>query len=540
MEDLAPTWTLKPYGSPGLPARLDLDPEKGLTIGRAATNGLALDAATFPGLSAHHARLRREGDELVVEDLGSTNGTFVNDERVQRAVLRDGDVLRLSATGPSFVVECRDLRSSTAVVPSDSLERARRPDLSQTSVVRIKRALGVPEGTDLGSVVQESERGARRGLFVAVGAALAIGLGAFATVQAMGKQDAATSSALASELERQLQAARTLFDAQRAEFAERQRDLQTERAALQTRIDGMARDGQGAAQELEKLRTELASTNAKLGSYDPVNVAAAQHARIGNVQRAVVFVDTRIRLRHAKTKQLVRLTDPDETGQRGVALGDEGEVFERMSSGSGFCIGEDGRIVTNAHVVQPEGFDRSIPWTKDEVLVPEVVYAVVFSGSDTPHPATLVRALEGGELDLALLRIEPFEGMPHLDGFAPERAIPDVGTDVYLHGFPLGKSAIQDGDRVFASSFRGILSRTVGPWIQVDAAVHPGNSGGPLTDGNGTVVGVVTRVQRIDDHAIAPDMGYAIPVARVAALLAPDVAKADAAPKPPSTESAAK
>lgn len=540
MEDLAPTWTLKPFGSPGLPARVDLDPAKGLTLGRAATNGLALDAAAFPGLSAHHARLLCHGDELVVEDLGSTNGTFVNDQRVQRAALRDGDVLRLSATGPSFVVESRDLRSSTAFVASDALERARRPDLSQTSVVRIKRALGVPDGADLGEVVERSERGARRGLFVAVGAALAIGLGAFATVQAMGRQDAETSSLLASELERQLQETRALFDAQRAEFADRQRDLQSERTALQARIDGMAKEGQGAAQELDKLRTELATTNAKLGAYDPVNVAAAQHARIGNVQRAVVFVDTRIRLRHAKTKQLVRLTDPDETGQRGVALGDEGEVFERMSSGSGFCIGQDGRIVTNAHVVQPDGFDRSIPWTKDEALVPEVVYAVVFSGSDQSHPATLVRALEGGELDLALLRIEPFDGMPHLDGFAPERAIPDVGTDVYLHGFPLGKSAIQDGDRVFASSFRGILSRTVGPWIQVDAAVHPGNSGGPLTDGNGTVVGVVTRVQRIDDHAIAPDMGYAIPVARVAALLAPDVAKADAAQKPPGTESAAK
>jgi putative serine protease PepD len=73
---------------------------------------------------------------------------------------------------------------------------------------------------------------------------------------------------------------------------------------------------------------------------------------------------------------------------------------------------------------------------------------------------------------------------------------------------------------VFASSFRGIFSRQVGPWIQVDAAVHPGNSGGPLTDASGKVIGVVTRVQRIDESSIAPDMGYAIPVDRVAALFA--------------------
>jgi putative serine protease PepD len=95
---------------------------------------------------------------------------------------------------------------------------------------------------------------------------------------------------------------------------------------------------------------------------------------------------------------------------------------------------------------------------------------------------------------------------------------PTIGAEVYLHGFPLGKMALQDGDRVIASSFRGILSRRVSNWLQVDAAVHPGNSGGPLTDATGHVIGVVTRVQRIANEMIAPDMGYAIPIAAAARL----------------------
>ena len=71
---------------------------------------------------------------------------------------------------------------------------------------------------------------------------------------------------------------------------------------------------------------------------------------------------------------------------------------------------------------------------------------------------------------------------------------------------------------MIASSFRGILSRIVSNWLQVDAAVHPGNSGGPLTDAYGNVIGVVSRVQRISGETIAPDMGYAIPVRSVARL----------------------
>jgi serine phosphatase RsbU (regulator of sigma subunit)/pSer/pThr/pTyr-binding forkhead associated (FHA) protein len=65
-------------------------------VGRSSTADLAL---SDPFLSRHHARLTRDGDTLTVEDLGSRNGTFINDQKVEGAkVLSSGETIRLSAS----------------------------------------------------------------------------------------------------------------------------------------------------------------------------------------------------------------------------------------------------------------------------------------------------------------------------------------------------------------------------------------------------------------------------------------------------------
>ena len=62
------------------------------TIGRAPGADFILDAALVSRL---HCRLEAEGDIVHVVDLQSTNGTFVNDTRVDRGTLKDGDRLRV-------------------------------------------------------------------------------------------------------------------------------------------------------------------------------------------------------------------------------------------------------------------------------------------------------------------------------------------------------------------------------------------------------------------------------------------------------------
>lgn len=70
-------------------------PAEGLGVGREADNGLALEDT---GISRHHARITRAGGAWVLEDLGSANGTWIGQERVQRRILQPGEAVRLGAT----------------------------------------------------------------------------------------------------------------------------------------------------------------------------------------------------------------------------------------------------------------------------------------------------------------------------------------------------------------------------------------------------------------------------------------------------------
>ena len=83
-----PGWVLEST-EPSIVLRLPLNTVK--TIGRTTRADFIVDAAL---VSRIHCRLSADAsDQLVVEDLGSTNGTLVNGTRVERAVLRTGDTL---------------------------------------------------------------------------------------------------------------------------------------------------------------------------------------------------------------------------------------------------------------------------------------------------------------------------------------------------------------------------------------------------------------------------------------------------------------
>ncbi len=76
----------------------DLKAEKA-TVGRVADNAFEIPEAS---VSSHHAELLLRGNELVVKDLGSTNGTFINGEKVTDGVVKPGQILRLGMVEMRF------------------------------------------------------------------------------------------------------------------------------------------------------------------------------------------------------------------------------------------------------------------------------------------------------------------------------------------------------------------------------------------------------------------------------------------------------
>ena len=74
------------------------------SIGRARANDIVLDDVA---VSSQHCRVRLEDEQFVVHDLDSTNGTRVNDRRVTRHVLSEGDVIQVGETRLEFRTEQR-------------------------------------------------------------------------------------------------------------------------------------------------------------------------------------------------------------------------------------------------------------------------------------------------------------------------------------------------------------------------------------------------------------------------------------------------
>jgi Inner membrane component of T3SS, cytoplasmic domain/von Willebrand factor type A domain len=73
-----------------------------ISVGRARANDIVLDDVA---VSSQHCRIRPEGDRFVVHDLDSTNGTRVNDRRVRKHVLAEGDVIQIGETRLTFRME---------------------------------------------------------------------------------------------------------------------------------------------------------------------------------------------------------------------------------------------------------------------------------------------------------------------------------------------------------------------------------------------------------------------------------------------------
>ena len=164
------------------------------------------------------------------------------------------------------------------------------------------------------------------------------------------------------------------------------------------------------------------------------------------------------------------------------------EILTPSGSGTGFIVNEEGLVITNRHVV--EGNDR---------VNIRLATGGSYGGSVVNvHPT----------LDLAYIEIDPGPAFSPLK-LGDSDAL-RVGASVIAIGFPLG-SELGDDPTVTT----GIISakRQDMDFLQTDASLNPGNSGGPLLDQYGCVVGVNTAgVGETGDGQVVTGINFAIPV----------------------------
>lgn len=167
-------------------------------------------------------------------------------------------------------------------------------------------------------------------------------------------------------------------------------------------------------------------------------------------------------------------------------------IKTNVAQGTGFLISNEGYVITNAHVLSGATFANAIN-SEREIMPMELI------GYDE-------------ELDIALLKISPQESSLE---FTLSDDV-DVGEKVIAIGNPLGLSFSVSEGIVSAKNRPGI--NNIPAYIQTDAALNPGNSGGPLINTDGKVIGINNFKAQGDNIGFALQSEYIIETVNEIAL----------------------
>ena len=174
---------------------------------------------------------------------------------------------------------------------------------------------------------------------------------------------------------------------------------------------------------------------------------------------------------------------------------------EKASIGTGVILTEDGYVVTNAHVIAG-GLSAWVALDTGEVLDAELV------GFDSNE-------------DLALLKLVDGQGLPAARLGDSDACV--VGDQVYAIGNPLGvelRGTLTNG-LISAIDRQVTMEGRVMTMLQTTAALNNGNSGGPLINDQGQVIGINTMKMSGGKTATATveGLGFAVPTRRVVAVI---------------------
>lgn len=348
-----------------------------VSVGRAPDNMLCLGEGARR-VSSHHAEVIQRGDQYLLRDLGSTNGTTINGRRVMVSVLTHDDLVEFGAGGP----------------------------LLRFGIER-------PENEDQGEQFSSNRRVHDR-------------VDSTATV----KDGAVGHRAVAS--------------------------LKSNAALIAALVAAMLLGGVAGIVASSRLR-----------ATDPESMSFAEIAELN--RPAVVLIRTEFEL-----------------------LDSSGQVTTiEARTGSGFILPKSGLIITNRHVIRDWEYNPPPPGTTGRITKIEAI--MPHHTLEDAAPAEVYRLAPDKSVDVAVLRISrPSERFVH--GVEPDISHTNPGDEVVVIGYPLGLDLLQwtKDSTADPSLSTGSVSRVGPDFIQLNLRAYHGNSGGPVLNRKGEVIGILT------------------------------------------------
>jgi S1-C subfamily serine protease len=160
-------------------------------------------------------------------------------------------------------------------------------------------------------------------------------------------------------------------------------------------------------------------------------------------------------------------------------------ITTESGSGSGMIFTADGYILTNDHVV------KGVSVAKISLSTGEVINGTVIGRDEV--------------IDLAVIKLNTTKQLPKIDFGDSDKT--QQGDEVFTFGFPFGI----EGDVSFKE---GTISRRIENYFETSAEIHPGNSGGPLVNRYGQVIGINTAIfgKSISGIQLGETIKLAIPI----------------------------
>lgn len=436
-----------------------------IAVGRHPLSDLRFDPELDLDVSTRHAEIRGLDGRYVIHDNTSTNGTFVNGERVlPDRELHDGDRIAFGEHGPQ--VEIRIVAAAPAATRAAPHAPPSSPHAEPAAAVSPAPRRSTTERIAI-AVQEQTTRLTRMLLAVVVMAGAGVGIAfwmghraAAAQVrqlQQMLAQNEAASAALTNRLS-------AVADTNFSHAVERRSD------SLRARI---ARTPSGASEALDSLRAALRS------------------------QHAVVTMDVpSINTRNSPAVALLY-----------------SKIGETTYAGTAFAVTTSGLLVTNRHNVQ------------DADGATATRLAVTFRDTKDVLPAHVVMVSTDPTVDLALVQVDRPGPFPVVGGINGRAGAAPEGAPVLTIGFPLATDLPMEGtgvDLVAKTTLDpGTVSKRLSSLLQIDSYAAHGSSGSPVFNAEGDVVGVVYGGPPEGNGRIV----YAVPGDKLAAFL-PPVARA--------------